>query len=292
MNYTEEVTLFECMGDMLVGILARPKTPARTGLVVIVGGPQYRAGSHRQFVLLSRSLAEAGCAVMRFDYRGMGDSTGDSRDFLTVNDDIAAAISALQQSIPSVEKISLWGLCDGASAALLYCGKTNDQRVSGLCLLNPWVRSEVSLARTYIKHYYAQRLLNKEFWRKLLNGKMSLEALNGLSQSIRLSASGSGWLSSSEQPFQNRMAMGWNRFHGKILLILSAGDLVAKEFREVAKTDPAWRGALARVTLKCQDLNGVDHTFSSAASRKMAENLSIDWLEHTYETNDKVVPQC
>jgi exosortase A-associated hydrolase 1 len=292
MNYTEEVTLFECTGDTLVGILARPQTPARIGLVVIVGGPQYRAGSHRQFVLLARSLAAAGYAVLRFDYRGMGDSTGDSRDFLTVNDDIAAAIKALQQSIPSVKHVALWGLCDGASAALLYCGQTDDMRVSGLCLLNPWVRSEVSLARTHIKHYYAQRLLQKEFWQKLLNGKMSLEALNGLSQSIRLSASGSGWLSSSEKPFQNRMAMGWNRFHGKILLILSAGDLVAKEFREVAQTDPAWRGALARINLKCQDLNGVDHTFSSATSRMLAENSSIDWLEHTYGTTDSVMSQC
>ena len=292
MNYTEEVTLFECTGDTLVGILARPETPARTGVVVIVGGPQYRAGSHRQFVLLSRSLAAAGYAVLRFDYRGMGDSAGESRDFLTVNDDIAAAINALQRSIASVKHIALWGLCDGASAALLYCGQTRDPRVSGLCLLNPWVRSEASLARTHIKHYYTQRLLQKAFWLKLLNGKMSLGALNDLSQNIRLSASGSGWLNSSEPPFQNRMAIGWNSFNGQILLILSAEDLVAKEFREVAQTDPAWRGALTRVDLQCRDLSGVDHTFSCAASRKLAEDSSIDWLEHTYGTTDTVVPPC
>ena len=292
MNYTEEVTLFECTGDTLVGILTRPETPARTGVVVIVGGPQYRAGSHRQFVLLSRSLAAAGYAVLRFDYRGMGDSAGESRDFLTVNDDIAAAISALQRSIASVKHIALWGLCDGASAALLYCGQTRDPRVSGLCLLNPWVRSEASLARTHIKHYYTQRLLQKAFWLKLLNGKMSLGALNDLSQNIRLSASGSGWLNGSEPPFQNRMAIGWNSFNGQILLILSAEDLVAKEFREVAQTDPAWRGALTRVDLQCRDLSGVDHTFSCAASRKLAEDSSIDWLEHTYGTTDTVVPPC
>ena len=292
MNYKEEVILFECVDETLVGILARPESPARTGLVVIVGGPQYRAGSHRQFVLLSRSLAAEGYAVLRFDYRGMGDSSGESQNFLTVNDDIEAAINALQKSIPSVKQVTLWGLCDGASAALLYCGQTRDPRVSGLCLLNPWVRSEVSLARTHIKHYYAQRLLQKDFWQKLLSGKMSLGALNDLSHSIRLSASGSGWLNRSEQPFKNRMAMGWESFNGKILLILSTGDLVAKEFREVAQTDPAWRGALARVNLQCRDLNGVDHTFSCAASRKLAENTSIEWLENTYGTTDTVVPQC
>ena len=72
MNYTEETTVFACAGDTLMGILAKPETPADTGVIVIVGGPQYRVGSHRQFVLLSRALAAAGYAVLRFDYRGMG----------------------------------------------------------------------------------------------------------------------------------------------------------------------------------------------------------------------------
>ena len=89
MTYTEEIALFGCKGDTLVGILAKPETPAKTGIVVIVGGPQYRAGSHRQFVLLSRSLAAAGYAVLRFDYRGMGDSEGQQRNFEAVSADIS-----------------------------------------------------------------------------------------------------------------------------------------------------------------------------------------------------------
>lgn len=51
------------------------------GLLMVVGGPQYRVGSHRQFVLLARDLAAAGIPVFPFDYRGMGDSTGQARDF-------------------------------------------------------------------------------------------------------------------------------------------------------------------------------------------------------------------
>jgi hypothetical protein len=46
--------------------------------------------------------------------------------------------------------------------------------IAGLVLLNPWVRSEVSLAQTHIKHYYGQRLLQGEFWRKLLSGRMEV----------------------------------------------------------------------------------------------------------------------
>ena len=68
----ESVLSFVCEGEPLVGILAEPDgTPAEVGVVIIVGGPQYRAGSHRQFTLLARHLAARGFAVLRFDYRSM-----------------------------------------------------------------------------------------------------------------------------------------------------------------------------------------------------------------------------
>jgi exosortase A-associated hydrolase 1 len=172
MKYAESTTVFDCAGDTMLGILARPDMPADTGVLVIVGGPQYRVGSHRQFLLLSRSLAAAGFAVLRFDYRGMGDSEGHLRSFESVSADIAAAINKLQAQIPEVQHVVLWGLCDGASAALLYCDETKDARVSGLCLLNPWVRSETSLAQTHVKHYYRQRLMEKAFWAKLFTGQV------------------------------------------------------------------------------------------------------------------------
>ena len=49
---------FPCQQDSLIGILHRPERPRRTGVVIVVGGPQYRVGSHRQFTLLARYLAE------------------------------------------------------------------------------------------------------------------------------------------------------------------------------------------------------------------------------------------
>lgn len=277
MIYTEETALFACQGDTLLGILAKPETPAETGVVVIVGGPQYRVGSHRQFVLLSRTLADAGYAVLRFDYRGMGDSEGQPRDFEAVSADIAAAIDALQQRLPSIKQVALWGLCDGASAALLYCHETHDPRVSGLCLLNPWVRSEASLARTQVKHYYTRRLLQKEFWLKLLRGGVALKALPGLVRNIRVAftaARGSG-ATTSQQPFQHRMAAAWDAFNGNIFLLLSGDDYTAKEFMEYASKDAAWKNALRHPHLVRHDLQGADHTFSSVASRTKAEELTL-----------------
>ena len=76
LTWHEMPVVFDCEGSRLVGIAALPARPAATGVLIIVGGPQYRAGSHRQFTLLARHLADAGYPTMRFDYRGMGDSAG------------------------------------------------------------------------------------------------------------------------------------------------------------------------------------------------------------------------
>jgi exosortase A-associated hydrolase 1 len=277
-TYIEETTLFLCEGEPLVGILAKPATPADTGVVVIVGGPQYRAGSHRQFVLLSRALAAAGYAVLRFDYRGMGDSSGAQRDFESASRDVGAAIDQLQQGAPTVQRVVLWGLCDGASAALLYCNDVQDPRVTGLCLLNPWVRSEASLAKTQVKHYYTQRLRQKEFWVKLLSGKVALSALSGFAAKLRQSSGNANKRQNEVGTFQQRMAKVWHDFGGRILLILSGDDYTAKEFIEHAQTDAAWKNYQGHPKFTRVDIAGVDHTFSSAFSRGKAEEATLHWL--------------
>lgn len=279
MTYTEVPICFSCESESLVGILAKPKTPADIGLVLVVGGPQTRVGSHRQFVLLSRELATRGYAVLRFDYRGMGDSSGARRDFEGVSADIAAAINTLQQRVPEVKRIALWGLCDGASAALLYCHETSDPRVTALCLLNPWVRSEATLAKTQVKHYYIQRLRQREFWIKLLSGKVAFGALGGFVAKLRQSAVTPSTRRKDSGTFQQRMAQAWRGFGGQILLVLSGDDYTAKEFLEHAEIDEAWKGLLGLHNVQRYDMPGVDHTFSSASSRKLVEHSTLDWLE-------------
>jgi len=43
---SEEVIDFSCAHDTLVGVLGAPESAASLGVVVLVVGPQYRAGSH------------------------------------------------------------------------------------------------------------------------------------------------------------------------------------------------------------------------------------------------------
>ncbi len=274
---TERALTFDCRGDALFGVLSEPATPRETGVVVVVGGPQYRAGSHRQFVLLARALARQGFAVLRFDVRGMGDSAGAPRDFEALAEDISAAIGALTQQVPAVRQVVLWGLCDAASAALLHVDAARDPRVRGLVLLNPWVRSPESLARVQLKHYYWQRLTQRAFWSKLLSGGVGQAAWRDLLANLR--ARRAATPPAAQLPYQHRMARGWNAFDGDILLVLSGNDYTAKEFMDATQADPAWAGALRHPRLQRHDLPEADHTFTGRASQTRVDELTIGWLQ-------------
>lgn len=283
MNFAEETVRFDCENETLFGILARPEQPEKLsdlGIVIVVGGPQTRVGSHRQFVLLARALAAAGYPVLRFDVRGMGDSTGAQRSFEAVSPDIGAAIDILQAACPNVRRIVLWGLCDAASAALLYCDETRDLRIAGLCLLNPWVRSEATLAKTQVKHYYGQRLLQMEFWVKLLSGRLNI--IRSVAELLRKL----GQATAKTEPhlgFQERMARGWKNFTGPILLILSGNDYTAKEFLEYGASANSWHGLLEQVGVTRFDLPNADHTFSSQEWRDTVAETCLKWLKATSE---------
>jgi exosortase A-associated hydrolase 1 len=248
--------------------------------VILVGGPQYRAGSHRQFVLLARRLATEGFATLRFDYRGMGDSTGAAVSFEDTAPDIAAAIDALKAACPAVQRVVLWGLCDAASAALIYWNATRDARIAAMVLLNPWVRSEATLAKTQIKHYYGRRLFEREFLVKLLRGGVDIAgAVRGLVRNARASIThraGNG--ATQHASFQDRMADAIGAFGGAILIVLSGRDLTAKEFREYTQADSRWNGLFGRPNIVRRELCEADHTFSSAQWRGEVEALTLACL--------------
>jgi uncharacterized protein len=251
-------------------------------VLIIVGGPQYRVGSHRQFVHLSRRLAQAGIAAMRFDCRGMGDARGAARSFEEVSEDIAAAIAAFGRTCPTLERIVLWGLCDAASAALMYVESKGPTAAAGIVLVNPWVRSDATLAKTQIKHYYARRVLDRGFWGKLLRGGVDLRgAVGGVARSARLArgASTRDALADATRPFQDRMAAGLAAFAGPVLLLMSGRDLTAREFDERSSTDAHWKGLLGRGSVERRDFAEADHTFSSAEWRGQAETATIEWID-------------
>ncbi|GGZ08924.1 hydrolase 1, exosortase A system-associated [Pseudoduganella plicata] len=246
-------------------------------MLIAVGGPQYRAGSHRQFALLARSLATRGIPALRFDYRGMGDSTGEQRDFTDVDADLRAAIDAFCARVPSLREVVIWGLCDAASAALFYAGQ--DERVKGLVLLNPWARTEAGLAGTTLRHYYRARLLQPDLWRKLVSGRFDWRAAAGgffrlAGKALRRPAS-----APAESPgLHERMLRGMRAFGGNVLLIDSGNDLTAREFLDMAGASPAWRRLLAAPQVQRRTLAEADHTFSRRAWRDQVADWTADWV--------------
>lgn len=284
MNVVEHAVVFGGAGEQLVGVLAQPACGAEdspdVGVLIVVGGPQYRVGCHRQFLLLSRRVAAAGYPVFRFDYRGMGDSSGAKRDFEAVSEDIGAAIDAFLSVCPTVKRVVLWGLCDGASASLIYIDASKDSRVFGLVLLNPWVRSEATLAQTHIKHYYGNRLMQKAFWLKLLTGKLRVvKSIRDLVSSLLLARGSSAKQGGVSRSFQQRMADGLMAMSGNVLLILSGQDYTAMEFLDYASSHAEWSTLLAAKRVMRVDLADADHTFSSAVFRATVEDATIEWLD-------------
>ena len=276
----ERPLCFGCEGDTLVGILSLPAdAQPQTGVLVVVGGPQYRAGSHRQFVLLARYLASAGIPVLRFDVRGMGDSTGEPRDFTELNADISAAIDAFQHACPSLQGVVLWGLCDAASAALLYWHDCRDARLQGMVLLNPWVRSDAGLARARVRHYYRERLLQTAFWKKLLTGKLSLwpSLCDGLRNWKLARRGGPG---GEVGTFQSRMAAALREFPGPLLFLLSGKDITGQEFADWASAEYAGGDWRQRPGWHCRTLVEADHTFSRSDWQREVELLTADWLRN------------
>jgi exosortase A-associated hydrolase 1 len=276
---------FDCAGESLLGIVSVPEAVAETGVLVIVGGPQYRAGAHRQFVLLARHLAEQGVPCMRFDYRGMGDSTGATRDFESVSEDVDAAIGAFLKACPGLRQVVLWGLCDGASAVCLYPAH-KDPRVAAAVLLNPWVHSQAGKAKVILKHYYLQRIADPSFWKKLGSGKVSfLQSFGSLFSVVRAArrkapANASvDVVSDVGSPFPERMARGLLGRKGPLAIFLSGRDYVAREFDDACKSSPEWRRVLERSDLEITRFADADHSFSDPGETRAVAEATHAWLK-------------
>lgn len=275
----DHALVIQAPGANMLAMLTLPDdtTPA-LGVIVVNGGAQYRVGAHRLFVKLARHLTSQGHAVLRFDLPGQGDSPGETVGFQQAAPHIGAAIDALRNAQPGLQMIVLLGLCDGASASLLYLHETSDPRVSGLVLLNPWVHTEASSARTQVKHYYRQRVLMPDFWQKLLAGGVGLGAMRELLGTMTRSRKGQR---KDDGDFQARMAHAWKRFPGAILLLISDKDLTGQEFIQNAMETLTWEGALQHPGLAHYVLQQADHTFSpSAATRDLIALIGL-WLQKT-----------
>ncbi|MFT5642896.1 MAG: exosortase A-associated hydrolase 1 [Janthinobacterium sp.] len=290
MTVEQHALQFECQSCALLGILSLPVSPLPRGVLIVTGGPQYRAGSHRQFALLAEHLANLGIPVLRFDYRGMGDSEGEPRTFEHIADDLKAATDRFFETVPGLQELALWGLCDGATAAAFYA--CDDKRICALILLNPWIRTAHGIARTTLRHYYIERLVDPQFWRKLVSGRFkagaALRSLHQLTQAAYatpvLAHGGPDPVCGSRpgpSPFvttPQRLLDSLQRFHGRLLIILSGDDLTAHELLDLQRQSPAWRQLLAKSTVQQMTVAHANHTFSRRIWRDEVHRICAQWI--------------
>jgi exosortase A-associated hydrolase 1 len=287
-NVAEKPVVFKCSDEYLFGILHAPESDAlSTGVLIVVGGPQYRVGSHRQFVELARGLAQQGIPVFRFDCRGMGDSTGVFNGFEHLANDIRSAIDTFMNNMPSLQKLVIWGLCDGASAAAFYA--PSDDRVAGLCLVNPWIRTEKGEAEAFVKHYYLSRVLSKAFWKKLFSGQLKIfQALGSFAENIKraLIADKGG---ASDQESRNadheklslpvKLFRDLTRYSGSLLFIISGNDLTAAEFIDAVEKNSERKQLMKSSRVTMFRLPDADHTFSRRVWMKEVVEKTADWVK-------------
>ena len=131
----EEVTIANAKaGVTLAGTLTLPRSKGRFPAVVLISGsgPQDRDETifeHRPFLLLSDHLTRRGIAVLRFDDRGFGKSTGDFNSATT--EDFAGDAAACLEFLKSrkeidPKRIGLVGHSEGGLIAPLLATRSKD----------------------------------------------------------------------------------------------------------------------------------------------------------------------
>ncbi|WP_168427381.1 hydrolase 1, exosortase A system-associated [Candidatus Colwellia aromaticivorans] len=288
----ETPLVFTSQNKRLVGIIHQPEEAFTQGLLLIVGGPQTRVGSHRQFLLLARSLAKKGIAVFRFDYQGMGDSEGELSDFYSVLPDVDNALKVFVQQCPTLERVALWGLCDAASVAMVYAAYS-PPIVDQLILLNPWVRQTQSKAQAVLKHYYLKKIMSSQFWWSLFCGKLNVVSsikdvlgqfkkayFSGCSSQLQVEQKKSmrQLPQLTEDNYISYMQQGLEAFNGNVSLIMSGEDLTAKEFEQLISKDDKWKQCMKDKCSARLDVADANHTFSTKAWRTEVERFTLQVL--------------
>jgi uncharacterized protein len=129
-------------GLRLFGILHQPERPREAGVAILLLSPgvKMRVAPHRMYNKMADRFVAMGYPVLRFDFHGLGDSEGETREALLADlygatqvgryvGDTIAAMDWMQQTYGYSRFIAA-GLCGGALTGLLTAER--DSRITGL----------------------------------------------------------------------------------------------------------------------------------------------------------------
>jgi pimeloyl-ACP methyl ester carboxylesterase len=278
-------------GEDLFGIWTNPTNREKgDALVLLTGGDIPSMSRNRMNVSIARRVAATGMHAFRFDWHGIGDSTG-SLERIRLEEpmveDLAEVIRAVRAR--GLSQVVLWGSCGGARAALAYAEQTPE--VVGMILISCPLRDgqlyegfeeqPVGQIVTYYKkrlsigsavHGLMTRSTRRRF---LFVLKRKLKAARGRLFTRERGRKGElSWVSPSFlETFEHTMDA-----KVPMLLIYGTEDSFYDDF-EAAKNGEF--GALleragSRVEVQC--LPTTLHGFPSLESQEMVIDASLEWL--------------
>lgn len=248
---------FSCDGQQLAGTL--DYAGGHTGLFIVSGGNELRAGAFSGMASLAARIAEQGFPVFRFDRRGVGDSEGENRGFLHSSADIDAALAAFLKHAPHMGRVVAFGNCDGASALALNA----HNRFHGLVLSNPWVieTDDAAPPPEAIRARYAEKLRNPHELLRLMKGEVSFGKLaSGIMQAVRPAPPPS--------TLADAVRSGIEGFDGPVRILLAERDRTAQIFAA------GWDKADPRI-LRC---DGASHAYAESESREWLYEVLVSAL--------------
>ncbi|MEP2750764.1 MAG: hydrolase 1, exosortase A system-associated [Parasphingorhabdus sp.] len=265
---------FICEDAMLAGTLDRG--PRSTGLLIVSGGNEIKAGAHAGMAKLAQKLADQGFPVFRYDRRGIGDSSGSNSGFLEARADIDAATEYFRETHPNLTKIVAFGNCDAATALALFGNKIAiDQTV----LANPWVIEEADLTSqaptnpppSAIRSRYWARLKNPRSIIDLFTGKINFRKLaSGLQQATQ---------KQENTALANDLKNGLIQLEKPCHILLASQDTTARAFLAAWNSqDFAAARALPNITI--ETLDSASHSFADDQSKRWLEDQLLDILKN------------
>lgn len=210
---------FVCAGETLAATV--DEAAGKVGLLIVSGGNETRAGAFSGQAHLAAAIAATGHPVLRFDRRGVGDSSGDNAGFRGEAADIAAALAAFRQQQPQVRRVVAFGNCDAASALLL----TGSAGCDALALANPWTFDAVEAepdAQSIRRRYLAKLRNPREVWRLVTGGVSLTKLAGGLAKAASTGSGPSGLVAEMMQAIAG--------YSGPVRYLLAANDRTAQAF--------------------------------------------------------------
>ena len=256
---TEKPVVFYNQEQQINGILHSPAgcdvlSPA---VVFFHGFTGTKVEPHRIFVKTARELAAIGFYVLRFDFRGSGDSEGDFSE-MTIGGEISDAIKSIDvlTAMPGVnpDRIGILGLSMGGCVAACVSGQ--DARVKSTVMWAP-----LSDDPPDRKNEILERSKNTPTPEEIalanpnIVGKAFYEELPHISPSVTL-----------------------QEFTGALLVIHGSGDDVVpvshgKRYYELMRG----RDTLTELEI----IDKADHTFNAVGWEQAVISKSVAWFEKT-----------